>query len=178
MEVITNVKAVGPDGLPVQMLNFGRLQDQAILMEFHRLVTLIWLEGEVPQHCEDIVTTVLHRKNDKTECGNYRGIALLSHAGKGALQIVARRLSDHFEAKRLSSDDQCEFWLECSATDIMLGVEGMSVTLHVAYWLPESKQHCQPHLYVAGAHSHLSTTAEDSSHPTIPRWDESLYVTW
>ena len=27
---------------------------------------------------------------------------------------------------------------------------------------------------MAGTHSHRSTTADDSSHPTIPRWDESL----
>ena len=31
---------------------------------------------------------------------------------------------------------------------------------------------------VAGTHSHRSTAAaDDSSHPTIPRWDESLCAT-
>ena len=34
----------------------------------------------------------IHKKGDKTECGNYRGISLVSHAGKGLLKVLARRL--------------------------------------------------------------------------------------
>ena len=33
-----------------------------------------------------------------------------------------------------------------------------------------------PHPPVAGIHSHRSTTANDSSYPTIPQWDESLHA--
>lgn len=29
---------------------------------------------------------VLHKKKDKTECGNYRWIFLVAHAGKGLLR--------------------------------------------------------------------------------------------
>ena len=39
---------------------------------------------------------------------------------------------------------------------------------------------CDDHTYippVAGTHSHRSTTADDSSHPTFPRWDKSLCAT-
>ena len=45
--------------------------------------------------------------------------------------MVARKLSDYLEAKRLSSEEQCGVWLDRSTTDIMLEVEGRSVTLHV-----------------------------------------------
>ena len=93
MKAMANEKAVGPDGLPAELLKLGLQQDRTILLEFHRLTTLIWREGKVPQQWKDAVITVLHKKGDKTECGNYRGISLVSHAGKVLLKVVARRLS-------------------------------------------------------------------------------------
>ena len=77
-----NAKAVGPDGLPVELLKLGLQQDQTILLELHRLITLIYREGKVPQQWKDTIITVLHKKGDKTECGNYRGKSLVSHAGQ------------------------------------------------------------------------------------------------
>ena len=53
----------------------------------------------------DAVITVLHKKGDKTECGNYRGISLVSHAGKVLLEVVARRLSAYCEAKGLLPEE-------------------------------------------------------------------------
>ena len=32
---------------------------------------------------------VFHKKKDRTECGNYRGISLVAHAGKVLLKIIA-----------------------------------------------------------------------------------------
>ena len=40
---------------------------------------------------------VLHRKKDRTECGNYRGISLVVHTDKVLLKIIARRLSEDCE---------------------------------------------------------------------------------
>ena len=40
---------------------------------------------------------VLHEVKDRTECGNYRGILLVAHAGKKLLEIIARRLSEYCE---------------------------------------------------------------------------------
>ena len=74
-----NAKAVRPDDLPAELLKLGLQQDRTILLELHRLTTLIWREGKVPQQCKDTVITVLHKKGDKTECGNYRGISLVTH---------------------------------------------------------------------------------------------------
>ena len=42
MKAMTNVKAVGPDGLPAELLKLGLQQeDRIILLELHRLTTLI-----------------------------------------------------------------------------------------------------------------------------------------
>ena len=122
MKAMPNEKAVGPDGLLAELLKLGLQQDRTILLEFHRLTTLIWREGKVPQQWKDAVITVLHKKGDKTECGNYRGISLVSHAGKVLLKVVARRLSAYCEAKGLLPEEQCGFRPNRSTTDMMFVV--------------------------------------------------------
>ena len=49
MKATANAKAVGPDGFPAELLKFGLQQDRTILLELHRLTTLIWREGKVPR---------------------------------------------------------------------------------------------------------------------------------
>ena len=77
MEPRANAKKVRPDGHAVDLLKLGLQQDRTILLELDGLTTLIWREGKVPQHWGDAAITVLHKKGDKTECGNYRGISLV-----------------------------------------------------------------------------------------------------
>ena len=120
IKAMTNEKAVGPDGLPAELLKLGLQQNRTILLEFHRLTTLIWREGKVPQQWKDMVITVLHKKDDKTECGNYRSISLVSHAGKVLIKVVGRRLGAYCEAKGLLLEGQCGFRRNRSTTDTML----------------------------------------------------------
>ena len=101
MKAMAKVKVAGPDGLPVELLKHGLRPDRTILLELHRLTTLIWREGKVLQQWKDAVITVLHKKGDKAEYGNYCGISLVSHAGKVLLEMVTRRLSDYCEVKEL-----------------------------------------------------------------------------
>ena len=105
MKAMAIAKAVGPDGLPAELLKLGLQQDRTILRELHRLTILIWRHGKVPRQWKDAVITILHKKGDKTECGNYRGISLGSHAGKVLLKVVARRLSAYCEAKGLLPEE-------------------------------------------------------------------------
>ena len=65
---------------------------------------------------------VLHKKKDRTECGNYRGISLVAHAGKVLLKIVATRLSAYCEARNLLPEEQCGFRPHRSTTDMMFAV--------------------------------------------------------
>ena len=53
MKALANAKAVGPDGLPAELLKLVLQQDRTILLELHRLITLIWREGKVPQQWKD-----------------------------------------------------------------------------------------------------------------------------
>ena len=122
VKAMANAKVVGPDGLPVELMKLGLQQNRTILLELHRLTTLIWREGKVKQQWKDAVITVLHKKGDNTECGNYRGISLVSHAGKVVLKVAARRLSAYCEAKGLLPEEQYRFRLDRSTKDILFVV--------------------------------------------------------
>ena len=77
------------------------------------MIKLVWHQRKVPQRWRDVVVKALHKKKDRAECGNYRGISLVAHAGKGLLKIIATRLSAYCEAK-----EQCGFRLYRSTMDI------------------------------------------------------------
>ena len=119
---MANAKAVGPDELPVELLKLGINHDPTVLREFHRAIKLVWHQREVPQRWRDAVMKLLHKKKDRTECGNYRGISFLAHAGKVLLKIVATRLSAYCEARNLLPEEQCEFRPHRSTTDMMFAV--------------------------------------------------------
>ena len=141
MKAMANAKAVGPDGLSAELLKLGLQQDRTILRELHRRLTiLIWRQGKVPQQWKDAVITVLHKKGDKTECRNYRGISLVSHAGKILLKVVARRLSANCEAKGLLPEEKYGFRPDRSTTDMMFVVRRLQevgrkagVSLHMCF---------------------------------------------
>ena len=80
---MANGKAMGPDELPVELLKLG-LSDSSheILLPFHEIIVAVWMTGEVPQEWKDATIKVLHKKKDRTECSNYRGLSLVAHAGK------------------------------------------------------------------------------------------------
>ena len=59
------------------------------------------------------------QKKDRTECGNYRGISLVAHAGKILLKIIARHLSDYCERLGILPEEQSSFRPNRSTTDMM-----------------------------------------------------------
>ena len=120
-----------------------------ILLELHRLTTLVWREGKVPLQWKDAAVTVLHKMGDKTECGNYRSISLVSHTGKVLLKVVARRLSAYCEAKtvtrgavRLSTGSLDHGHDVYGSQTAGSWAEGKSVSLHVFHRSPEGVRHC------------------------------------
>ena len=51
-----------------------------------------WKRKEWPTDWKKSVYVPIYKKGDKQECGNYRTIALVSHASKVLLWIIQRRL--------------------------------------------------------------------------------------
>ena len=62
---------------------------------------------------------VLHEKKDRTECGNYRGISLVAHAGDILLKIITHRLSEYYEREGTPPEEQSGFRPNRSTTDMM-----------------------------------------------------------
>ena len=134
IKAMTNARAVGPDGVPAELLKFGLQQDRTILLELHPLHTLIWREGKVPQQWKDAVITVLHKKCDKTECRIYRSISLVSHSLKWLPRdspLTERRTACYRRSISVGSLDHGHD--VCGSQTAENWAEGRSVSLHMLH---------------------------------------------
>ena len=82
-------KASGGDGIPAEVYTHG---GAALVRHLHRLFLKIWKNEEVPQELKDASIVTIFKKGRRTECGNYRGISLLSVAGKILAKVLLNRL--------------------------------------------------------------------------------------
>ena len=71
---------------------------------------------------KDATIKVLYKKSDRSDCKNFRGISLVSHAGKVLLKIVTNRLSDVCEAQQVLPEEQCGFRPARSTIDMLFVV--------------------------------------------------------
>ena len=116
---LANGKAVGPDGVSVELFKFTLNGDLTLRRRLLDIVVCVWSGGEVPQLWKYFIIMVLHRKKDQTECGSYRGISLVAHAGKILLKINARHLSEYCGRVRILLEEQSGFRPNRSTTDMM-----------------------------------------------------------
>ena len=77
------------------MLKFG---GQTIIDWLHKLISIVWRTERSPQDWKDSIIATIFKKGDAKECGNYRGISLLSVPGKVYALLMLRRLSSRMEA--------------------------------------------------------------------------------
>ena len=75
-------------------------------------------DGEVPQQWKDATIKVLFKKGVPLECGNYRGISLVAHAGKVLFKIVATPLSHYCEWEGILPEEQSGFRPHRSTLDM------------------------------------------------------------
>ena len=116
---LANGKAVGPDGVSVELFKFTLNVDPALRRRLLDIVICIWRGVEVPQQWKDAIIMVLHKKKDRTGCGNFRDISLVAHAGKILLKVIACRLSEYCERVGILPEEQSGFRPNRSATDMM-----------------------------------------------------------
>ena len=106
---LANGKAVRPDEVSVELDKIPLNGDPALRRRLLDIVGCIRRGGEVPQQWKDASIMTLHKKKDQAECGNYRGISLVAHAGKMLLKIIARRLSKYCERVGILPKEQSVF---------------------------------------------------------------------
>ena len=116
---LVNGKAVGPDGVSVELFKISLNGDPALRRRLFDIVVRIWRGGEMPQQWKYAIIMVLHKKKDQTECGNYRVISLIGHASKILLKIIARRLSEYCERVGILPEEQSGFRPNHCTTDII-----------------------------------------------------------
>jgi hypothetical protein len=76
---------------------------------------LIWNKEELPHQWKESIVTSIHKKGDKTESSNYRGISLLPTSYKIVSNILLSRLIPY--ADGIIGDHHCGFQRNRSATD-------------------------------------------------------------
>ena len=176
---MANAKAVGPDELPLELLKLGI---NNVLRVFHGVIKRVWHQREVPQRWRDAVIKGLHKKKDRTECGNYRGVSLVAHAGKVLLKIVATRLSAYCEARNLLPEEQCGFRPHRSTTDMMFAVRRLQelrrkarAPLFLCFIDLQKAYDSVDRTLLWQVLARFGTlTADNRSDPPIPRWDKSM----
>ena len=129
--------------------------DPALRRRLLDIVVRIWRGSEVPHQWKYAIIMVLHRKKDRAECGNYRGISLVAHAGKILPKIIARRLSEYCERVGILPEEQSGFRPNRSTADMTSGIR----------WLQELARKKPIMLYVCFIDF---TKACDSVNRTLP----------
>jgi transcription elongation factor Elf1 len=101
---LSNGKTAGKDEITAEMLKHG---GQPLVDRLHELVLAIWEDETVPQEWRDAVIIPLPKKGDRQICDNWRGISLLSVAGKAFVKILEIRMSKF--AEQVLNESQAGF---------------------------------------------------------------------
>jgi len=113
---LKNNKASGPDDIPAEVLKHG---GHALLHRLHSFIACVWNSRQLPQQWKDAnIVTIYKRKGDRAECGNSRGISLLSAAGKVLARVMLRRLLTHV-VDIVVPESQCGFRRQRSTIDMI-----------------------------------------------------------
>ncbi|KAI8493246.1 hypothetical protein Bbelb_292500 [Branchiostoma belcheri] len=107
-------KSPGPDNIPLELISQGGL---AVKTRLFTLILRMWETKAVPADLKDATIITIFKKGDRSVCGNYRGISLLSIAGK----IFARVLLDRLltVAEEVLPESQCGFRPSRGTTDMI-----------------------------------------------------------
>jgi hypothetical protein len=105
-------KSPGADQIPAELIQAG---GEKLCSEIRELVKLIWNKEELPRQCKESIVVPIHKKGDKTDCSNYRGISFLSTSYEILSNILLCRLTSY--ANEIIGDQQCGFRRNRSRTN-------------------------------------------------------------
>ena len=87
LESITTNKAIGGDGIPVEL--FQILKDDVVKV-LHSIWQLVWKTQQWPQDWKFSVFTPIPKKGNAKECSNYHTIPLMSYPSQVILQALQK----------------------------------------------------------------------------------------
>ena len=98
-------KSPGLDGIPAEILKAcGNRMAELV----HDLIQRCWRTESVPKEWIDATLVSLFKSGQRDDCGNFRGISLLSVVGKVLARVILDRLIKHI-APHAISESQCGF---------------------------------------------------------------------
>ena len=113
---LNNRKSPGGDGIPAEIYKYG---GTPVLQCLYQVISAAWTAETIPQAWKDsLIITLYKNKGDKADCGNSRGISLLSVAGKVLAKILLKRLIKHI-SEDLMPETQCGFRQNRSTSDMI-----------------------------------------------------------
>jgi hypothetical protein len=101
---LRSYKSPGTDQILTELIKAG---GETLYSEIHRLICSIRNKEELPQQWKESIIVPIYKKDDKTDCNNYRGISLLSAAYKILSNIFLARLTSY--VSEVIGDHQCGF---------------------------------------------------------------------
>jgi len=104
IEKLKSHKSPGIDQIPAELIKAG---GKTICCTIHKLIIAIWNKEELPEEWNESIIVPIHKKGDKTDCSNYRGISLLPTRYKILSNILLSRLIPY--AEEIMGDHQCGF---------------------------------------------------------------------
>jgi hypothetical protein len=88
--------------------------------EIQKLIKLIWNKEELPHQWKESTVVPLHKKGDKTDRRDYRGISLLSTSYRILSNILLARLTPY--ADEIIWDHHCGFRRYRATTDQIFNI--------------------------------------------------------
>jgi len=90
IEKLKSHKSSGIDQIPAEMIKAG---GRKIRCAIHKLIISVWNKEELPEEWKESIIVLIHKKGDKTDCNNYRGISLLPTTYKTFFQHSALKVN-------------------------------------------------------------------------------------
>jgi hypothetical protein len=87
-------KSSGSDEIPAELIQGG---GEMLLSAIHKLIISVWNKEKLPDQWKESIIVPIHKKGDKTDCNNYRGISLLSASYKMLSYILLSRLVPYID---------------------------------------------------------------------------------
>jgi hypothetical protein len=106
-------KAPGLDNITAEEIQAGT--EGVGIKIMHRLCQRVWEREEIPSDWKRSIVIPIHKKKDKLECSNYRGISLLCHSSKVFSTIILQRIKRRTE--EILSEAQAGFRVNRSTID-------------------------------------------------------------
>lgn len=108
-----NGRAGGEDDIVIELIKLSNTE--SLIKEIQQLIASVWSSESMPEDWQSCILFPIHKKGDKRDCKNYRGISLLNVIYKIFSNALYKRMEPI--AEEIIGDYQCGFRRNRSTMD-------------------------------------------------------------